>query len=69
MEELLRAVTESRGGDGEEGGSGKGDDGLRNLGYIAILGLVLIPIVKLALGGGIALTSLKYLQRERRSQK
>jgi predicted RND superfamily exporter protein len=38
-------------------------------GLLAIVGLILIPLVKVVLGGGLALSTLKYLQKEKRDQK
>jgi hypothetical protein len=66
MAKLLKASREA-----DESGQGGGDkeSGLRNLGLLAIVGLVLIPLVKVVLGGGLALSTLKYLQKEKRDQK
>ena len=66
MAKLLKASREA-----DESGEGGGDkeSGLRNLGLLAIVGLILIPLVKVVLGGGLALSTLKYLQKEKRDQK
>eukprot|EP00959_Pyramimonas_sp_CCMP1952_P372347 7797502-Pyramimonas_sp.AAC.1 len=44
-------------------------DSLKNLGIIAVLGLILIPILKLTVGGGVFLTTFKYLQKEKKNSK
>jgi hypothetical protein len=42
---------------------------LKNLGMLAVVGLVLLPIIKLTVGGGVFLSTFQYLQKEKKNAK
>jgi len=42
---------------------------LKNLGMLAVVGLVLLPIIKLTVGGGVFLSTFQYLQKEKKNSK
>jgi len=42
---------------------------LKNLGMLAVVALVLLPIIKLTVGGGVFLSTFQYLQKEKKNSK
>jgi len=69
MKEIAE-ILKSFKGSGEDGEKTESEmNTIKQLGLVAVLGLILIPLIKLTVGGGLALTTLKYLQKDRNSRR